>query len=171
MEEDSRGRTQFYLRANEGNLSCVEAMAQEARRIGKLEELIENADEEGRTSLYEASFYNYTNVAKYLLRNGAMPDAALNNKSSWPGETPLTTSCYYGHEEIVVLLLKYGANVEHQRPDGGDCAYDAAAGNQLNILQLGYQVHLIVLVYFHLGPNHLDSCQIFILICKLVNLL
>jgi len=51
-----------------------------------------------------------------LLEDGADPNSVLNSHS---GETALMKACWYGQGSVVDVLLKFGANIDHQDM-GGD---------------------------------------------------
>ncbi len=75
----------------------------------------------GWTALHHAATAGYTEVAFELLRAGAEPDVNLNLN----GYTPYMLACegenaqpgVEGHQEIVALLLDFGADPEY-RPEG-----------------------------------------------------
>lgn len=56
----------------------------------------------------------YEGIAQILLENGAKVDERMN-KTGW---TPLHITSHTGHDKIVNLLIKNGANVNLLTPEG-----------------------------------------------------
>jgi ankyrin repeat protein len=53
------------------------------------------------------------------------------------GCTPLSWACGRGHLNIVILLLKSGANINHQSPeDGLSPILEAVSAKQMEVLKL-----------------------------------
>ena len=136
LQKDFDGRTTLYWKALYGDRQCVKTILQEARRKNILEEVIDAGHEKGWTPLYQAAFNEHTDVVRFLLQNGADANAESNEKSTVEGVTALITSCEQGYEEIVKLMIRYGADIDHKRKSGGDCAFGAARKNRLKILKL-----------------------------------
>ncbi len=67
-------------------------------------------DTDGRTPLYVASYFGFTQIVNALLNNGAK----VGIKTSF-GETPINTAAMYGHSEVLRSLL---ANKGHADIDG-----------------------------------------------------
>ena len=137
LQKDSVGRTIIYKKAYDGDLQCVQSILQEGRRRNKTIQVIDAADEEGFTPLFQASYYGHTEVVKYLVQNGANVNAESNQKDRRSeGINGLIIGCEKGYEKIVKLLILYGADIDHQTQNGVDCAYLAAQFNNLKILKL-----------------------------------
>jgi ankyrin repeat protein len=64
----------------------------------------------GITALYAAAINGHTDIAAFLLDEGADVDVRLND-----GETPLMAAVWNGQVDMVDLLLKRGANVHAKK--------------------------------------------------------
>jgi uncharacterized protein len=75
-------------------------------------ENINEVDKWGWTPLLWTAFYNYYDVAKFLLEHGANVNARTRNsyRSIEKDSTALIIASYYGHEGLVRLLLSHGAD-------------------------------------------------------------
>lgn len=65
---------------------------------------MEQKDEYGRTLLYTASKSGFCDTCKMLLQKGASVDEVQRD-----GSTPLHGAAYFGHAQVVTLLLQHGA--------------------------------------------------------------
>ncbi|KAI9896792.1 hypothetical protein N3K66_007814 [Trichothecium roseum] len=100
-------------------------MASRYDRINVIPTLLANGadqfrcDEYGNTALMGASKWRYPSIVRMLLQHACMlPDDSLgrllNHKSSREAAavTALHNAAYYGHVEIIEILLEYGADVD-----------------------------------------------------------
>jgi hypothetical protein len=87
---------------------------------------IEEADEGGRTPLYDASVRGHVDIVRELLARGANPDAAMNT-----GATPLIQASCKGHVEVVRALLAAGAN--KRSADSGGATAASCAGTAAGV--------------------------------------
>jgi ankyrin repeat protein len=124
-----------------GNRPAAAALAQkrdldvfEAAALGALEALIERCEEDpsrvsayaedGWTPLHLAAFFGNVEIAKELLRRGAVVDARSLNGNV----TPLQSACAGDHALVASLLIAAHADV-NARQDSGHTALDAARRN------------------------------------------
>ena len=71
----------------------------------RAQKLLESMDEFGDTPIIKACRRGHTDVASYLLDQGANIDARNED-----GYTPLMLACYWEQLEVVDLLLRHGAD-------------------------------------------------------------
>lgn len=81
-----------------------------------------NSPSRGGTPLQLAAFYGHTEVARFLVKNGANLEVRDRN-----GSTPLLVASFFGHPDIVKLLLDSGADVNAQN-NNGRTPLDVVAG-------------------------------------------
>ena len=91
----------------EGHKDTVRFLLQEGVKVNQ-------ADNEGRSPLWAASFSGHISTARILLDNGAEVDQRDNN-----GATPLFVASYEGKLDIVKLLVERGAGIDHRRHAAG----------------------------------------------------
>ena len=74
---------------------------------------VNEADEEGETSLYQACEEGHEGIIEYLIEHGADGDVVEHgadvNKADKKGKTPLHKASEEGHEGIVEYLIEHGA--------------------------------------------------------------
>jgi ankyrin repeat protein len=82
------------------------------RKYHALGEKVNQVDKWGWTPLMWAAYYNYYDVAKFLLENGANVNARVQKsyRSIENDSTALIIASYYGHDGMVRLLLSHGAD-------------------------------------------------------------
>jgi ankyrin repeat protein len=99
---------------------------------------INQYDRHGWTPLIWAIYYNNYDVVKYLLDNKANPNAKTlyNSGSIYKESTPLIIASYYGYEDIVILLLKFGVNADDVNGIGESAYAIAKKYNQITIMYL-----------------------------------
>jgi len=75
-------------------------------------EKVNQVDRWGWTPLLWTAYYNYYDVAKFLLEHGANVNARTQKsfRSIEKGSTPLVVATYYGYDSMVRLLLGHGAD-------------------------------------------------------------
>ena len=134
---DESNITALNYAAGNGNLACVERILQTANTTGRLPDIIDLADNQGKSPLFYASRYGYPEIVKYLLKKGATTESSTNNNeiNGAVGTTPLIEACQNGHLEIVKMLMGSGANVYTQKQDGSDCVYMATQQGRLDVLK------------------------------------
>ncbi|MEX0940881.1 MAG: ankyrin repeat domain-containing F-box protein, partial [Candidatus Babeliales bacterium] len=85
----------------------------------------------GQTPLHLASLYDYPEVVKLLLENGAKVDI-----QDYCGDTPLHGASFSGHTEVVKLLLENGAPIDIQDNFGDTPLYSASVRNHPKVVKL-----------------------------------
>jgi ankyrin repeat protein len=81
----------------------------------------ESHDGRKHTALSEAACQGHIDVVKFLLENGADPNALNDN-----GRSPLWRASFNGHVEVVQALLEAGANPQFRDKVSMESAYDVA---------------------------------------------
>lgn len=97
---DDKGITPLIKAAKVGRLDLVMCLVTDGNAM------IDYKNEELNTALNEAAFKGHTDIAKYLLENGATVD--LPNAL---GKTPLHRAVTASKGPVVKLLIEFGANV------------------------------------------------------------
>ena len=87
--------------------------------------LVEHKDEHGRTLLYIASKSGFYDTCKMLLQKGASVDEVQRD-----GSTPLHGAAYFGHAQVVRLLLQHGART-NLRNNWGNASLDESATSEI----------------------------------------
>ena len=87
-------------------------------------------DNDGRTVLYHACFWDHLDVVRLLLHANADPNIASNKAS-----TPLSIASYNGHNEIVELLVDAKAAVDAQNNDGMTAIYAASQQGHVKVVE------------------------------------
>ena len=90
--------------------------------------VVEHKDEHGRTLLYTASKSGFYDTCKMLLRKGATVDEVQRD-----GSTPLHGAAYFGHAQVVRLLLQHGART-NLRNNWGNAPQDESATSEIRRL-------------------------------------
>lgn len=93
--------------------------------IIKRANLVEHKDEHGRTLLYIASKSGFYDTCKMLLQKGASVDEVQRD-----GSTPLHGAAYFGHAQVVRLLLQHGAR-PNLRNNWGNASLDESATSEI----------------------------------------
>lgn len=93
--------------------------------IFKRANLVEDKDEYGRTLLYTASKSGFYDTCKMLLQKGASVD-----ETQIDGSTPLHGAAYFGHAQVVRLLLQHGART-NLRNNWGNASLDESATSEI----------------------------------------
>jgi len=76
---------------------------------------------------------NFDRVQELIAENPEIVNAPTNNNHLF---TPLQLAIIYGHENVIHLLLDFGANVNAQSYDGGNSLHCAAKDSHENIMRL-----------------------------------
>jgi uncharacterized protein len=106
----------LFNAANAGSASGVES----ALKKGAKPNYIHNPDEQ-KTSLHIAAENGYTAIAKILLENGAVVDAASGSTKN----TALMLAAHSGNADTVALLLENGADVSASNCYGNTALHEA----------------------------------------------
>ena len=117
--------------------------------ISKRANLVEHKDEHGRTLLYTASKSGFYGTCKMLLKNGASVDEAQRD-----GSTPLHGAAFFGHAQVVRLLLQHGART-NLRNKWGNAAVDESANSEIRKLIQTASVDQISSLAADLREKHL----------------
>jgi len=99
----------------------------------------DQADEEGRTQLWNAAFNGKIEVIQALLGAGVMVDQPNNN-----GETSLYAAALNGHTKALKALLKANAKVNQPSNNGLTPLHGAAGNGHLEIVQVLLKAGAIV---------------------------
>jgi ankyrin repeat protein len=89
---------------------------------------LDEGDEDGWTGLMNESFHNHLNIAKYLVRRGAIVDTADNHEF-----TALMAASYRGHLDVSRFLCDSGADVNAANISGWTALIWAYAEGHLDI--------------------------------------
>ena len=87
-------------------------------------------DNDGRTVLYHACYWDHLDVVRLLLHANADPNIASNKAI-----TPLSIASYNGHNEIVELLVDAKADVDAQNNDGMTAMYAASQQGHVKVVE------------------------------------
>ena len=87
-------------------------------------------DDNGQTLMNDIAGYSSTYFMKLALKHGANPNL-IEPKT---GETPLIAATSPYGKQNVSLLIKAGANLNYQDPDGETALMSAAGGNQYDVV-------------------------------------
>lgn len=106
--------------ATRGDLNGVKKYLSEGADINQ-------SDRWGWTPVMWSVYYNYYDVVKYMLENGANANARTQKAygSIAKGSTPLIIAAYYDYPGIVQRLMKHGANPKLEN-EQGETAYTVA---------------------------------------------
>lgn len=119
------GAAPIHDAATGGDLETVRAL------LKGNAELLNIKDNTGKTPLHCATYSGKTDVAKYLIENGA----ALNTRTN-SGSTPLHGAAFYGHYEAASLLVDSKANIDIANNFGYTPLLSASAGGHLEIVKM-----------------------------------
>ena len=120
---NGNGESPIVMAAWRGNLEAVKWLLERGARI--------NAPQRKWSALHYAVFAGHTEVAEYLMAQGADIDAQSTN-----GSTVVMMAIYEGREELARKLIEKGAD-RTPKNDWGDGALDwAMRYNHLNIARM-----------------------------------
>lgn len=105
--------------------------------LEKLEKFIasgqtNNVDATGYTALHYSARNGHLTACENLLNAGANVNACTRSG----GVTPLIRAALMGHEKVVQLLLRKGADIFHQDNDGNTALHKAVQNKQQHIVKL-----------------------------------
>jgi uncharacterized protein len=101
--------------------------------LTKQPELINQFSSDGFQALGLAAFFGQSDVAEYLIKEGAEVNTASKNPMA---VRPLHSSVAARHMRISELLLEAGAEVDCCQKDGYTPLHEAAGNGQLEMVQL-----------------------------------
>ena len=113
IEIDSDLIDRFHVAACDGDVSTVKDLLEEGVPVDCI-------DEYDQTALFDATYYNRTDVIRLLLQNGANI-----NKQNRRGYTPVHIAAMYNSTEVIVQLMKHGGSININN-DNGDKPIDLA---------------------------------------------
>lgn len=120
---NGNGETPIVMAAWRGNLAVVKWLLERGARI--------NAPQRQWSALHYAVFSGHTEVADYLIEQGADIDARSTN-----GSSVLMMAIYEGHQDLAKKLIEKGAD-RSPKNDWGDGALEwAMRNNHLNIARM-----------------------------------
>lgn len=92
--------------------SAINGSVDGVKKYHDMGENLNEVDQWGWTPLLWTAYYNYYDIAKFLLENGARVNARTKKSyhSIEKDSTALIIASYYGHEGLVRLLLSHGAD-------------------------------------------------------------
>jgi len=120
------GWTPLMISVAEGNEEVASVLIKSGANVNAKNKL-------GRTSLMFASKYGFYSIAKMLLENNANIDAIPNDKDGW---TAIIAGAYEGHDDIVNLLMLYGADTKIQDKNGKTALMWAENQGNTKIIEL-----------------------------------
>lgn len=114
--------------------AAAQGRADEVNRliVGNLA-LIHSLDKDGNTPLHHAAWNNRYEAARILILAGAMVDARRGRESD--GVTALESACYFGHFELVKLLVENKANVNVRIYEGYTPLHQAVRNGHVAVAQ------------------------------------
>ncbi len=95
-------------------------------------ELLAARSSDGWTSLHVAAFFGHTDLARYLIDQGAAVDARSTNAMK---NTPLHAAAAGGRVAIVRLLLERGADVNATQEGGWTALHSAAQAGSRELIE------------------------------------
>ena len=104
-EVDSDGVTGFLFAILNSDTVCMKEIAKLANAVGKLDELINFPENNGKYPLHVAASYGNDEMLDFLLKSGANVNVRNNE-----GLTPLDVACRKGNLKTVDVLIKKNAN-------------------------------------------------------------
>jgi uncharacterized protein len=101
-------------------------------------ESVNAVDRYGWTPVMWTAYYDYYDVAKFLLEHGAKVNARTQKgyRSIEKGSTTLVIASYYGRDGIVRLLLKHGADKSIANEKGMTALEIAEKYNMTSVIDL-----------------------------------
>ena len=121
--KDFKGHTALIFAANKGHVDIVKLLVDKGANL-------DVKDGSGRTALVHAIEHKHTEVVSELLNKGARPDFRLK------GLTMLMIAAYTGQQEVVQLLLDYGAGVKDKDIKGKTAIEYALVKGHMEIAEL-----------------------------------
>ena len=113
---DGEGATTcLHVSAFEGDIQKADLIIKNARNEGKLEEVVNKLDSEGRPALFTACFNNQLEVVKILLNDGNANVNLVGEQHNW---TALHVAAAFSNANVVELLLKNGADIKAKNDKG-----------------------------------------------------
>jgi ankyrin repeat protein/L-ascorbate metabolism protein UlaG (beta-lactamase superfamily) len=99
--------------------------------LAKDPSLLNAANDVGRTPLHVAANSGHTELAVWLIKQGA----DVNRRESSYQLTPLHLAVWNGHLEVTRLLLTHGADLQAREKDNENALYYAALSNNLELVK------------------------------------
>ncbi|KAI9147007.1 Vegetative incompatibility protein [Paramyrothecium foliicola] len=129
-QEDHESTTALVIACRYGHFDIVSALLDVGADATK-------ADDDGYAPILEASKWRYTNIVDLLLKTASNPQELLKHTGGQKSNfTALQYACYYGHLEIVEVLLRYGANVDEPDVDGLTPLHNASRRGYKELVEL-----------------------------------
>lgn len=137
--------------AKSGKSKELKPLYQESLDNHTTDQVINVADDKGRSALHWSIINNNTEAAEYIIQVGADVNTATNEKDRSEGNTPLISASSDGYVSIVKKLIKNGAKVNAAQKDGTHAAFIAAQEGHLDVLKL--------LIYTNPNVTDLKGCK------------
>lgn len=105
------------------------------RQLSINSDIINTKDKEGDTAILKVCMNcNNANIVAFLLENGA----EINDKKYRDsiGQTPLIIAAQSGCKEIVELLLRAGADIEHRNDQGENAFISATQEGHIDVVKI-----------------------------------
>ncbi|XP_020632959.1 transient receptor potential cation channel subfamily A member 1-like [Orbicella faveolata] len=126
-----------------------------ASEIRYEKDLLQDKDERSRTLLYIASRSGFYDMCELLLEKGA----CINEVQS-TGSTPLHGAAYYGHAQIVGLLLQHGAKTDIKNQFGRTALDESATPEIQRLIQTASTDKILSLTAEFRGKHLVHSVQL-----------
>ena len=149
LDEFAITKRDHFVQAACGNTRALDFLI----RLSK--DAVKDKDERARTLLYIASRSGFYDMCEFLLEKGAY----INEVQS-TGSTSLHGAAYYGHTEIVELLLRHGAKSDIKNQFKNTALEETTKPEIQNLIRTAQRDDILSLTAEFRGKNLVDKVQL-----------